>query len=153
MSHAEQSTNGVFVRSQPLWQRMVCNWAQRISAGRLTLVFPDGQEFTATGRETGPSATLRLNCARPVWKLFNGGSLGFAEAYIDGDWESPEIADLLELALVNESRLSDVLKAPAFSRFLARFRHILRRNTRSGSRRNIAFHYDLGNAFYRLWLD
>lgn len=153
MSHAEHSTNDLFIRSQPLWQRMICGWARRISAGRLTLVFPDGQKFTATGREPGPSATLRLNSARPVWKLVNGGSLGFAEAYMDGDWESPEIADLLELALVNETRLRDVMKAPVFSRLFARFRHMLRRNTKTGSRRNIAFHYDLGNDFYSAWLD
>lgn len=153
MSHADHSTNAIFRQEHPFWQRMICGWARRISIGRLTLVFPDGQEVTFMGREAGPAATLRLNSPRPVWKLLRSGSLGFAEAYMDGGWESPDVAALLELALLNEERLKDVIAAPALSRIIARIRHALRRNTRSGSRRNIAFHYDLGNAFYAAWLD
>lgn len=153
MSHADHSTNSLPSRSQPFWQRMICGWAGRLARGRLTLVLPDGQELIFTGSEAGPVATLRLNSSRPVWKLVRSGSLGFAESYMNGDWESPDITALLELALVNEKRLQDVIAAPALSRFMARIRHLLRRNTRAGSRRNISFHYDLGNTFYAAWLD
>ena len=153
MSHTDHSTPFALSRSQPLWQRMIAGWANRLHHGRLTLVFPDGREFHANGEAQGPSATLRLNSADPVWKLVSKGSLGFAEAYMDGHWESPDMAALLELAILNEDRLGDVVAPSAVLGWAARLRHRLRRNTRAGSRRNIAFHYDLGNAFYRLWLD
>lgn len=153
MSHTDHSTPFALSRSQPLWQRMIAGWANRLHHGRLTLVFPDGREFHANGEAHGPSATLRLNSADPVWKLVSKGSLGFAEAYMDGHWESPDMTALLELAILNEDRLGDVVAPSAVLGWAARLRHRLRRNTRAGSRRNIAFHYDLGNAFYRLWLD
>ncbi len=153
MSHADHSTNTIISQSHPFWQRIICGWARRISHGRLTLVFPDGQEMICAGQEAGPAATLRLKSSRLVWKLLRSGSIGFAESYMDGDWESPDVAVLLELALINEEHLKDVIAAPVISRICARIRHTLRRNTRSGSRRNIAFHYDLGNAFYSAWLD
>ncbi len=153
MSHADGTTRLMPGRSQALWQRMIRGWANRISHGRLTIVFPDGDEFHASGPEPGPAATMRLNNARPVWRLIAGGSLGFSQAYLDGDWESPDVAALLELAIVNEDRLSEILSPSVLSRWFARFRHVRRANTRAGSRRNIAFHYDLGNDFYALWLD
>jgi len=153
VSHTDHSTPFAVSRAQPLWQRLIAGWANRLHHGRLTLVFPDGREFHAIGPAQGPSATLKLNSADPVWKLVSKGSLGFAEAYMDGHWESPDMTALLELAILNEDRLDDVVAPSAVLGWAARLRHRLRRNTRAGSRRNIAFHYDLGNAFYKLWLD
>lgn len=86
-------------------------------------------------------------------RLLFGGDVGFAEAYIDGDWSTPDLATLIELAALNEHALSEVTAGRRFARFLHRVKHLLRTNTKRGSRRNIEAHYDLGNDFYKLWLD
>lgn len=153
MSEINQSEALIAEQRPPLWQRMICRWAQRISHGRLTLVFADGREFHVEAPEPGPSAILKLNNAGAFWKVLGNGSLGFARAHMDGDIDSPDMLAFLELALVNEGRLQGTMRSPAFGRWLARLRHLLNSNTRAGSRRNIAFHYDLGNAFYGHWLD
>ena len=138
---------------RPLWVRLVCAWADRIAIGRVTIRFPNGVWHVAQGALSGPSASLNVRSPKLVWKLASGGSLGFARAYIDGDWDTPDLGALLQLGIANEAALSAILDAPGPVRLFTFLRHRLRANTRAGSRRNIAFHYDLGNEFYRLWLD
>jgi cyclopropane-fatty-acyl-phospholipid synthase len=82
-----------------------------------------------------------------------GGAIGFAESYMDGDWDTPDLAALLTLAAANEQHLRSTLAGTTPGRLLARLVHLTRRNTRRGAARNIARHYDLGNAFYEAWLD
>jgi cyclopropane-fatty-acyl-phospholipid synthase len=139
--------------SLPFWQRVLCRWADRVAAGRLTLQFEGHGEYVAGGQLPGPHATLCIRNAKPVFRMLTGGTLGFAQAFIDGDLDSPDIGDVLELALVNEEAFGKILSSSALFAGLARLRHKLRRNSKKGSRRNIAFHYDLGNAFYSQWLD
>jgi cyclopropane-fatty-acyl-phospholipid synthase len=152
MSHAEREMPSV-ISSLPFWQRVLCRWADRVAAGRLTLQFEGYGEHAAVGRLAGPHATLCIRNAKPVLRLLTGGTLGFAQAFIDGDLDSPDIGAVLELALANEEAFGKILTSSILFEGLARLRHKLRRNSRKGSRRNIAFHYDLGNAFYKLWLD
>ncbi len=139
--------------SLPFWQRVLCRWADRVAVGRLTLQFEGYGEYVAGGRLPGPHATLCIRNAKPVFRILTGGTLGFAQAFMDGDLDSPDIGDVLELALANEEAFGKILSSSAIFGSLARLRHKLRRNSKKGSRRNIAFHYDLGNAFYSLWLD
>ncbi len=153
MSHAEQDTPFMFAARKPIWQRIMCRWADSIEKGRISLQFPGGREHVAQGFSRGPSATLRLNNARAFIRLLTGGSLGFSRAYIDGDCETPDIGAVIDLGLSNEGAWRTMLSASPLIGKLAYLRHRLRRNSRSGSRRNIAFHYDLGNDFYRAWLD
>ncbi len=125
-----------------------------LSFGQLTIIAPDGQRYFARGREPGPNAILELRNWRLFSRAFAGGTIGVAESYLDGDWESPDVTTLLELFTVNREQGEKI--AGAANRLLnlvQRLRHWLHDNTRSGSRRNIAAHYDLGNAFYREWLD
>ncbi|WP_018431232.1 cyclopropane-fatty-acyl-phospholipid synthase family protein [Hoeflea sp. 108] len=136
-----------------LWARLLCGWADRIAAGKLTIRFPNGDTHFAQGALPGPSASLNARSAKLVWKVASGGSLGFARAYLDGDWDTPDLGALLQLGAANEAAFATLLDAPGAARLFAFLRHRLRANTRTGSRRNIAFHYDLGNDFYRLWLD
>lgn len=152
---ASQEAHGPAVEtsSGPIWQRMLTRWARRISHGTLVIVLPDGGSMRIAGDGEGPDATLRLHSARPVWQLLWGGGLGFAQSYMDGDWDTPDLAAFLDFALCNEEGLDSVTKPFAALKAVARIRHRLRRNSRAGSRRNIAFHYDLGNAFYDKWLD
>ncbi|TPW33265.1 class I SAM-dependent methyltransferase [Martelella alba] len=135
------------------WQRMILTIAGRITHGSLTLRFDNDSVATIEGANDGPEATLVLHNLRPLMRLATSGDLGFARSFMDGDWESPDLAAFLALAVMNETALENALKAhPLFARIEA-LRHRLRGNTRKGSRRNIAYHYDLGNNFYAAWLD
>ncbi|TVR80127.1 MAG: class I SAM-dependent methyltransferase [Rhodospirillales bacterium] len=141
-------------RGTSLWARPLLRLARRLKYGRLLLVLPDGSSHTIDGEKPSPlRAVLEISRPRAVRRLLFGGINGFAEAYMDGDWHTPDLVALLHLALANEDALGDGVEGLAVMRWLAHLRHRLRPNTRRGSRRNIAYHYDLGNDFYAAWLD
>lgn len=124
-----------------------------LAYGQITIVAPAGNTVVLRGREAGYHATIVLHRWRAIRRLLTGGDLGFAEAYIDGDWSSPDLIGLLELAMRNAEAIDGKLRGVAPIRLAHRLRHLLNANTPRGSRRNISFHYDLGNAFYERWLD
>ena len=124
-----------------------------IQCGSLVVETPSGERVRASSRNAGPEATLVLHRWRGMRRLATGGDLGFAESYMDGDWSSPDLTALIELASVNTPALQRLTKGFSVIRAIYRLSHLMRANTRKGSRRNIAFHYDLGNDFYALWLD
>jgi cyclopropane-fatty-acyl-phospholipid synthase len=138
--------------------RAILAAAARIEIGRLTVFVPSGRRHQFAGPRPGPDATLVLRAPRAARRILFGGNVGFAEAYMDGEIDSPDLAALLELAARNEAAINDIHYGKA-SRLGAavglarRLWHALRPNTRRGSKRNIAYHYDLGNEFYRRWLD
>jgi cyclopropane-fatty-acyl-phospholipid synthase len=133
--------------------RWIARVLRSLKIGHLTIETPSGARVEGRGDIDGPRAILVLHRWRTMRRLMFGGDVGFAEAYMDGDWSTPDLATLIELAALNEQALSEVTAGRWFNRLLHRVRHILRANTKSGSRRNIEAHYDLGNDFYRLWLD
>jgi cyclopropane-fatty-acyl-phospholipid synthase len=121
--------------------------------GSLSVVVPSGQKFVRVGGEPGPEASVVLNRWRALRRLFTGGDIGFAQAWIDGDCLSPDLTALIRLAARNLHGLGGAAKGSSFSRLAFRLRHLLNDNTRRGSARNIVAHYDLGNDFFRIWLD
>lgn len=125
----------------------------RLDTGQVTIRLPTGEVIAHTGAKPGPKAKVTFHRWRGLWRLLSAGSLGFAEAYADGDWSTPDLPAILDLLAQNLDRLSSRVGAFAPIRAANRLRHALRTNTPEGSRRNIAFHYDLGNDFYRTWLD
>jgi cyclopropane-fatty-acyl-phospholipid synthase len=125
----------------------------RIDCGHITVVLPSGDRIEHSAARSGPSATLIIHDWRAIRRLLSHGDLGFAEAYIDDDWSSPDLAALLELAARNIAVLDRSISGFWPARMYNRIRHLLRANSKTGSRRNISFHYDLGNAFYERWLD
>ncbi|HTZ71248.1 MAG TPA: cyclopropane-fatty-acyl-phospholipid synthase family protein [Acetobacteraceae bacterium] len=127
--------------------------AQRLTTGSLAITMPGGARIVNPGFSPGPSAELVLHRWRALRRLLIGGDLGFAEAYLDGDWDSPDLAGFIELAARNFEATEANAEGVLMSRLLRRRRHAARRNSRSGARRNIEAHYDLGNAFYATWLD
>jgi cyclopropane-fatty-acyl-phospholipid synthase len=152
MSHVEAKAVPTGLLT-PLWSRVLRGWADRIVAGKLTIQFPDGTSHTVHGALPGPSASLTVRSSKLLWRIASSGDLGLARSYIEGDWDTADLGALLELGLANEQALHSLLEAPGLGRVLAYLRHRRRANTRAGSKRNIAFHYDLGNDFYRHWLD
>jgi cyclopropane-fatty-acyl-phospholipid synthase len=123
-----------------------------LERGRLTIDFNSGERLTIRGRRPGPPARMTVNSWRVFWRFITDADLGLAESYIAGEFSSPNLAALLELGSQNceMTGWTRWLRVPALS---ARLRHALNRNTRGGSRRNIAAHYDLGNDFFAHWLD
>jgi cyclopropane-fatty-acyl-phospholipid synthase len=125
----------------------------QLHTGRLRLIDPQGrvQDFGPGGE---PQVTLQLASWAPISALMRRGDVGFAQAWIDGSWTTDDLTGLIMLASRNRSVLEAAVFGTWFGQILDRLRHlILRDNTPAGSRRNIAAHYDLGNAFYELWLD
>jgi cyclopropane-fatty-acyl-phospholipid synthase len=134
-------------------ERLLASLLERIEAGSLRLELPDGRVLGAHAHLAGPEGVLVLHRWRALRRLALGGEMGMVQAFRDGDWSSPDLTALLELAARNEPAWQRALAVPAPLRWMLRAFHRLRDNSLAGSRRNIAFHYDLGNAFYRHWLD
>jgi len=136
----------------PAAARTVLQLLQKIRHGSLTLHLPDGsvQRF---GDSANPHATLHLK----NWNAFTGalksGDIGFAESFIDGDWTTPDLTGLLRMLVQNRAEVDRVIFGSWLGRLAYRVKHLLQRNTRSNSKKNIHAHYDLGNDFYALWLD
>jgi cyclopropane-fatty-acyl-phospholipid synthase len=124
-----------------------------IDVGRLVIELPSGARLERAGANSGPQAEVKLNNWRALRRLMVGGDVGVATAYFDDDWSSADLTALFELASLNGVRFMDALQGSVPFRMLNWVAHRARANTRRGSRRNIEAHYDLGNEFYRLWLD
>ena len=141
------------VRPAGLAERVFVRLARRLQVGRLTVILPNGGEHVFVGRLPGPSADLEVKRNRLFRRMLLGGDVGFAEAFMDGDCEIPDIAALVELAAHNDAALRPFVNNWPLGRLLQRLVHLMRGNSRRGARRNIARHYDLGNGFYEAWLD
>lgn len=125
--------------------------------GRLEVQWPDGSSAVfgnpdAHGADA-PRAALRLHDWRACTRALKSGDIGFAEGYIEGEWSSPDLTALLAFFIANRAGIEQLVYGSWWGRALHRMRHLLNRNSRRGSRHNIQAHYDLGNAFYGLWLD
>lgn len=141
-------------RNLPRYFSRVFDSARKLACGRLDFVLPDGRRFRAGGAAPGPAAELRVNSPDTFARLVREGTLGFCDAYIDGDWDSPDLQAFLDLILIpGNLPVSDAFPGMAFVRAYEKMRFLLRSNTKRQAKKNIAAHYDLGNDFYRLWLD
>jgi len=132
--------------------RTVFKLLQRLQHGSLTVQLPDGsmQRF---GGETLPHATLALHNWNVCSAALKSGDIGFAEGYIAGDWSTPNLTELLRVLVKNRAEVEAVIYGSWVGRLFYRIKHLLHRNTRANSQKNIHAHYDLGNGFYGLWLD
>ncbi len=142
-----------FFRSRaepPLPARLLDRLAAGFRHGTLSLATPAGSTRTFVGREHGPHAALTIHSWRMLWRVLTRWDLGFAESFMAGEWSTPDLSALLVLLDGNRQM---GLAVPRFDSLTGRLRHLGNRNSRRGSRRNIAAHYDLGNAFYEQWLD
>jgi cyclopropane-fatty-acyl-phospholipid synthase len=119
--------------------------------GVLDIVLPDGRVARFEGAQDGPCASVVIGSYQCLRRLI-GGDVGFAEGYLEEEWTSDDLVALLSVLALNQ-HLIDRFAANPLVRLAQMARHALNRNSRAGARRNIHAHYDLGNAFYGLWLD
>ncbi|GEQ97591.1 cyclopropane-fatty-acyl-phospholipid synthase [Iodidimonas gelatinilytica] len=125
----------------------------RLKIGSALLRLPDGNQHYFKGTRDGPHAEFDVKRWRALGRMARGGALGFARSYMDGDWDTPDLAQVCALGSANRHSMAQGLRGSALMRGVDRLRHVLRANTKGQARKNIAFHYDLGNGFYSPWLD
>ena len=124
-----------------------------LHCGRLALTLPDGSHQVFAGAMAGPDADMHIHTGAALRRLLYDGKMGFCEAFMDGEVSSQSLPQLIELAVLHDKYLEDALKTNRFKQAGLRLFHLLRRNSKQGSAKNIAHHYDIGNNFYEAWLD
>jgi cyclopropane-fatty-acyl-phospholipid synthase len=144
-------TNPASVAHAPWYARQVIRLLEDMGHGCLHLQLPNGMAVTLGQGQ--PDAHLQVHHWSVFRDVLTQGDIGFADAYIAGAWDSPDLAGLLTLLARNRQDLEQAIYGRWWGRLYNRLRHLRNANTRAGSRRNIAAHYDLGNAFYGVWLD
>lgn len=137
----------------PVFHRILDRIDRGLEAGAIDALLPDGTRRLIGGRGDGPVAHITLHRWRALTRLVLAGSVGWYEGWEAGDWSSPDAVPIFDLFMRNRRSLGETARSKLSARVFARLAHWRRRNHRHGSRRNIAEHYDLGNDFYREWLD
>ena len=140
--------------SAPASARALFALLRRLRVGTLDVQLPDGQQMRfGSGAAGEPHAAVRMHNWQVCGAALRAGDIGFAESFIAGDWAASDLVALLALFIANREAVESVVYGTWWGSLIHRARHLLNRNSRAGSKRNIHAHYDLGNAFYRLWLD
>ena len=153
---ASLSVAAVDTRHFPRAAKLALKLLQGIKQGALELHFPDGQRvrFGSDSSNDSSPVHLRLHNWHLLKQALKSGDIGFAESYIQGHWSSDNLPGLIELFARNRAGLDAVIYGHWWGKLTYLFKHFFsHRNSRAGSRRNIHAHYDIGNTFYRLWLD
>lgn len=140
---------------------MLINWLRKmldrmdagLIAGSIQGMLPDGSSRLLGGRAAGPDAVMNIVKWRALLRIGWSGSIGLYEGWAAGDWNSPDPVQIFALFVQNRVSLGNAARPSRLMRAVGRVLHWMRRNSRAGARRNIEFHYDLGNAFYAAWLD
>jgi cyclopropane-fatty-acyl-phospholipid synthase len=136
-------------RCNALLDRMDAGLVSGLIEGSL----PDGSRRMLGGRAAGPAAEMNIRSWRALLRIAMAGSVGLYEGWAAREWDSPDPVQIFDLFVRNRKSLGDTARGSSTARFAGKMLHHMRRNSKSGSLRNIAFHYDLGNDFYAAWLD
>ena len=127
--------------------------ARRLDHGRMDFVLPDGRRFRAEGKRPGPVAEIHIDNPDTFARLIREGDLGFCDAYLEGWWSTPDLQAFMDLIHEDNEGVYDGYPGMGLVRYYERLRFWLQSNSKAQARKNISYHYDLGNDFYRLWLD
>ena len=155
----EKVTTKSVSNSSTIFKSIFLKYLNRFSKGHLILKLPSGETYTAGTPEAFPKAVVSVNDISFFKRFIIGGDIGFAESYMDGDWSTPDLESVFLWAIANiqeSGLLSGSEKKESFVNLLGvgnKVFHYLRENSLKGSKKNISYHYDLGNDFYEKWLD
>jgi cyclopropane-fatty-acyl-phospholipid synthase len=152
---AFSGTSPVFpTAGAPPAARIVFGVMKNLRHGSLDVRLPNGEMLHVGNAGAGePRAAITLRNWNACVGALRSGDIGFAESYIAGDWTTPDLAALLTLFTTNRDDVETLVYGTWLGSLLYRVKHLLRRNSKGGSKKNVHAHYDLGNEFYRLWLD
>ena len=137
----------------PRYFKAVFNIAQSLETGRLDIKLADGRVFRTTGNQPGPAALIEIHNNDCFARLIREGDLGFSDAYLEGWWSTPDLQIFMDLILDRNEGVFDGFPGAGLVRTFEKIRHWLNGNSKRQARKNISFHYDLGNDFYKKWLD
>ena len=138
---------------RPAAMKILSLLLRNLKFGQIQIALPDGEVLSFGAKPADGPAVLKVHNMAFFNRTLRHGAMGFAESYMDGEWSSPDLAKLLILLNSNMTMLQQSIGKNRITQWINRLVHILRPNTRKGSKRNIHAHYDLGNEFYALWLD
>ncbi|MBS1303503.1 cyclopropane-fatty-acyl-phospholipid synthase family protein [Loktanella sp. SALINAS62] len=125
----------------------------KLKRGRLDVILPDGRHFRTEGTDPGHVAEVQIHNPDVFARTVREGDLGLCDAYLDGWWSTPDLQAFMDLVHDDAEDMYDGFPGQFFVRSFERLRFWLQRNSKKQARKNIEFHYDLGNDFYQLWLD
>jgi cyclopropane-fatty-acyl-phospholipid synthase len=137
----------------PRYFRQTFAQVRKINYGRIDFVLPDGRRFRVQGTRPGPAAEIVIHNPDCFARLIREGDLGFSDAYLDGWWSTPDLQTFMDVVSKDNPDVYEGFGGMALVRLYERIRHWLKKNSKAQAKKNIAYHYDLGNDFYRLWLD
>ena len=137
----------------PRYFAQVFKLMQGIEHGRVDVTLPDGRVFRAEGQKPGPVAAVAVHDDDVFSRLLREGDLGFSEAYLDGGWTTPDLQAFMDFIHEDNDAIYDGFPGLGLVRAYERLRFWLQSNSKRQAKKNISYHYDLGNDFYGLWLD
>ena len=137
----------------PRYFAQVYGMADKLNKGRIDFVLPDGRRFRAEGAEPGPVAEVEVHNTDLFTRLIREGDLGFSDAYLDGWWSTPDLQAFMDFVHTDNNEVYDGFPAMNLIKWYEQLRFWLQSNSKRQAKKNISYHYDLGNEFYSLWLD
>lgn len=137
----------------PRYFSAVFDVVRRLNHGRIDFRLPDGRVFRAQGQKPGHAVEITVHNPDCFARLIREGDLGFSDAYLEGWWSVSDLQAFMDILLDSNEGVFDGFPGMGLVRCYERVRHWMNRNTREQARRNISYHYDLGNDFYSRWLD
>ncbi len=146
-------TSTVGQKDLPRYFLQVYEGLGKLNNGQVDFVLRDGRVFRAEGKNPGPIAVLEVNDDEIFARLIREGDLGFCEAYLDGSWSTPDLQAFMDFVHADNNEVYDSFPGMSLVRAFEKVRFWLQSNSKRQSLKNISYHYDLGNDFYKLWLD
>ncbi len=134
-------------------EKLLNNFLSKIKYGSLEVEFPSGEKKLFSGIEDGISASIQIHNYNLLSYIFKKGAVGYAEAYMKGFYSTTNLTNLLMLSHKNEKYFLDNINSNVLYLTISKIKHFLNNNSQSQSKKNIKYHYDLGNKFYEKWLD
>ncbi|MEM6307533.1 MAG: class I SAM-dependent methyltransferase, partial [Pseudomonadota bacterium] len=140
-------------KNLPRYFKQVFDFTRKGQYGRIDFVLDDGRTFRAEAPKPGPVAQVHIHDSGVFARLIREGQLGFCDAYLDGQWSTPDLQVFMDYIHADNDDVFDSFPGQKLIQLYEKFRFWLQRNHKSQARKNISYHYDLGNDFYGLWLD
>ncbi len=140
-------------KNLPRYFKPVFDTVAKLNHGRIDFKLPDGRVFRVTGRAPGQAVEIEVYNPDCFARLIREGDLGFSDAYLEGWWSASNLQAFMDIILDRNEDVFDGFPGMGVIRFYERMRHWMNRNTISQAKKNISYHYDLGNEFYSKWLD
>ena len=135
------------------WNKLFLNGVQKFPYGSISIEWPNGTTKNISANNEGPQAHLKITDYNVIKEIINGGSVKFAELYIDKRISSKNLTSLMYYCALNNDQAEETFKISFLKYIYNKFLHFKNKNTKHQAKKNISYHYDLGNQFYRYWLD